>query len=246
VSEPPHTWRRDAAAALLTLLLLLAWEASGADLPLSRLFGGAEGFAWRNHWLLSAVLHDGMAWAARGLFLLLGLNVLRPLPLIGALPRTLRLRWWLITLLCALSVSLLKRHSLVSCPWSLAEFGGGAALIPHLSPAAWWGAGDGGPGRCFPAGHVSNAFAFVVGALALRTVSARAARLWLVAVCTLGLLLGLTQLVRGAHFASHSLWTAWLCFSLSALVWHGAAAAAPMRHTAGHGLQPRRRRTPAA
>jgi membrane-associated PAP2 superfamily phosphatase len=232
--------------ALLTLLPLLAWDASGVDLPLSRLFGNAAGFAWRDHWLLSTVLHDGAAWAGRGLFVLLGVNVLRPLPLIGALPRAQRLRWWLITGLCALLIALLKRFSLVSCPWSLAEFGGSAGWIPHLSPAAWWGTGEGGPGRCFPAGHVSNAFAFVAGAMALRAVSARAARRWLWAVCALGLLLGLTQLVRGAHFASHGLWTAWLCFSLSALLWHGAAAATPMRHTAGHGLQPRRRRTPAA
>jgi membrane-associated PAP2 superfamily phosphatase len=55
-----------------------------------------------------------------------------------------------------------------------------------------------------------------------------------------------TQLLRGAHFASHSLWTAWLCFSLSAAVWHIAAATTPMRHTAWHGIDPRRRRTPAA
>jgi membrane-associated PAP2 superfamily phosphatase len=235
VPEPPQARRRDAVVALLALLPLLAWDATGADLPLSRLFGDAGGFAWRNHWLLLRVLHDGSAWVLQAVFVVLGLNVLRPLPLIGALPRTLRLRWWLMTLLCALAISLLKRQSLVSCPWSLAQFGGGARLISHLSPAAWWGAGDGGPGRCFPAGHVSNAFAYVGGAMALRAVSVRAARVWLAAVCALGLLLGLTQLLRGAHFASHSLWTAWLCFVLSALVWHGAAAAAAMRQTARHG-----------
>jgi membrane-associated PAP2 superfamily phosphatase len=246
VSEPPQAWRRDAAVALLTLLLLLAWEHSGVDLPLSRWFGTANGFAGRDHWLLSLVLHDGAAWAGRALFVVLGVNVLRPLPLIGAMPRALRLRWWLISGLCALLIALLKRFSLVSCPWSLAEFGGSAEAISHLSAAAWWGAGDGGPGRCFPAGHVSNAFAFVVGAFALRAVSMHAARAWLAAVCALGLLLGWTQLLRGAHFASHSLWTAWLCFSFSALLWHGAQAVAPMRHTGGHGFDPHRRRTPAA
>ena len=132
MSESTGRWlRRDIAVALAALLLLLAWEASGADLPLTRLFGNADGFAWRNHWLLERVLHDGAAWCLQALFVLLGLNVLVPLPVIGAMPRALRLRWWLLTLLCALAISLLKRHSLVSCPWSLAEFGGSAQALAH-------------------------------------------------------------------------------------------------------------------
>jgi membrane-associated PAP2 superfamily phosphatase len=217
---------RDVAVAVVTLLFLLTWDSCGVDLPLSRLFGSAEGFPWRNHWLLEKVLHDGAAWCARALFVVLGLNVAYPLPLIGAMPRILRLRWWLMSLLCALAVALLKHYSLVSCPWNLVEFGGTARHLPHSSMAAWWGAGDGASGRCFPAGHVSNAFAVVGGTLALREVSRTAARWWLAAVCAAGLALALTQLVRGAHFASHSLWTAWICWTLSITIWHAAEAAA--------------------
>jgi hypothetical protein len=100
--EPARRWlRRDIAVALVTLVLLLWWEASGADLPLTRLFGTADGFAWRNHWLLERVLHDGAAWCLQAVFVVLGLNVLVPLPVIGAMSRSLRLRWWLMTLLCA-------------------------------------------------------------------------------------------------------------------------------------------------
>jgi membrane-associated PAP2 superfamily phosphatase len=39
-------------------------------------------------------------------------------------------------------------------------------------------------------------------------------------VCVIGFVLGVTQLLRGAHFPSHSLWTAWICWTLSALLWH--------------------------
>lgn len=218
--------RRDIAVAVFGLLLLLAWDASGADLALSRHFGDHAGFGLRHHWLLETVLHDAAAALLKAVFVVLALNVWRPLPLIGAMPRALRLRWWLMSLLCALAVSLLRRHSLVSCPWSLAEFGGVAQRLPHGTLAAWRGAGDGGPGRCFPAGHVSNAFALVGGTLALRPVSGRVARGWLLAVCLVGALLGLTQLLRGAHFLSHSLWTAWICWTLSITLWHGAAATA--------------------
>ena len=85
MSESTGRWlRRDIAVALAALLLLLAWEASGADLPLTRLFGNADGFAWRNHWLLERVLHDVAAWGLQAVFVLLGLNVLVPLDVLDA------------------------------------------------------------------------------------------------------------------------------------------------------------------
>jgi len=220
VDAGTNWWRRDAAVALFGLLLLLGWDASGADLPLSRLFGDVDGFALRNDWLVEHVLHDGIARLLHGVFVLLGVNVLFALPVIGDMPRAQRLGWWLMSLLCALVISLLKHKSQIGCPWNFAEFGGSAHKLAHLSFAAWRGAGDGGPGHCFPAGHVSNAFALIGGTFVLRSVSLRVSRSWLVAVCLLGVLLGLTQLVRGAHFASHSLWTAWICWTLSALLWH--------------------------
>jgi membrane-associated PAP2 superfamily phosphatase len=206
--------------AVVGLILLLAWDASGADMPLSRMFGNGDGFALRHHWLVQHVLHDALAQGLHLVFVLLGVNVLFPLPVIGAMPRAQRLGWWLMSLLCALVISLLKHQSRVSCPWNFAEFGGSAHELAHLSLAAWRGRGDGGPGHCFPAGHVSNAFALVGGTFALRAVSMRASRLWLASVCVIGFVLGVTQLLRGAHFPSHSLWTAWICWTLSALLWH--------------------------
>lgn len=220
VEEVVNWRRRDAAVAIVGLILLLAWDASAADLPLSRLFGNGEGFALRHQWLVEHVLHDALAHGLHLIFVLLGVNVLFPLPVIGAMPRAQRLGWWLMSLLCALAISLLKHQSRVSCPWNFAEFGGSAHELAHLSLAAWRGGGDGGPGHCFPAGHVSNAFALVGGTFALRTVSMRASRLWLASVCGIGFVLGVTQLLRGAHFPSHSLWTAWICWTLSALLWH--------------------------
>lgn len=111
--------------------------------------------------------------------MLLGVNVLFPLPVIGAMPRAQRLGWWLmslLSLLCARVISLLEHRSRVSCPWNFAEFGGSAHALAPLSLAAWrcGGDGDGGPGHRLPAGQVSNAFALVGGTFALRTVAMRA------------------------------------------------------------------------
>jgi membrane-associated PAP2 superfamily phosphatase len=119
---------------------------------------------------------------------------------------------------------LLKQLSLTSCPWSLAEFGGSARHVSHWA----WGVADGGEGRCFPAGHATAAFCFLPGYFALRAAAPVAARRWLLAVLGAGAVLGVVQVMRGAHFASHSLWTGWFCwaFALAALQ---AAGAGPRR-----------------
>jgi len=207
----PTMLRRDLGVVLAALLPVLAWDAGGLDLALERLLGGPEGFAWRSHWLTSTVLHQGgraLAWVAVAL---LALNVLRPL--LGCrLTRGERLRWLLVTLAVFAVVPLVKDSSATSCPWSLAEFGGSASYVSHWR----WGVADGGPGRCFPSGHATAAAAFFTGWFALRRRHPRGARRWLAATLALTALLGAAQMLRGAHYLSHVLWAAWLCWAMAA------------------------------
>jgi membrane-associated PAP2 superfamily phosphatase len=49
----------------------------------------------------------------------------------------------------------------------------------------------------------------------LRDVDRTAARYALAFSLVLGVLTGLTQLARGAHFLSHVLLTAWVCFAVA-------------------------------
>ncbi len=202
---------------LAGLAVVVAWDAGGLDLAVSRLVGDRHGFPWRDQWLFSVVLHDGarwLAWLAAGVVLV---NVWRPLPFARSLERVERVRWVAATLACVVLIPLLKQASLTSCPWSLAEFGGTAQPVSH-----WLlGRPDGGSGHCFPAGHPVAAFGFLPGYFVLRRTEPVAARRWLAATVAAGLLLSATQLVRGAHFVSHSLWTAWLCWATSLLVLHG-------------------------
>lgn len=201
-------WRRqDLLVTTLALLALLLWDFSGADLPLSRLFGDHEGFAWRAHWFTDTVLHDGGRWLGGVLLGALLLNLVRPWT--PALTTPERWAWAATTVALLLLVPALKRFSLSSCPYELAEFGGVAQYISHWR----WGVADGGPGHCFPSGHATSALAFVGGFFALRQRHPQAARWWLAAVLALGALYGWAQLARGAHFASHTLWSAWLCWT---------------------------------
>lgn len=193
------------------LLALLAWDASGLDLWVMRQVGDQNGFAWREHWLTAGVIHRGgrgLSWLAIGFIVLVNL---RPAQLLPQLTRRERLGWLLVTLACLALVALVKRVSLTSCPWDLQEFGGTARYVSH-----WvMGVHDGGGGHCFPSGHASAAFAFLCGGWVLARAYPRLALAWLVAVLGLGLAYGLGQTLRGAHYPSHTMWTAWICWAVT-------------------------------
>jgi membrane-associated PAP2 superfamily phosphatase len=209
----------DLAITLLGLAALLAWDASGLDLAVVRAFGDAQGFAWRDAWLTRTLLHDGGRWLAWGVIALMLADALQP-QLAGARSRA-RWYWLAVTFACALLVPAIKRLSLSSCPWDLAEFGGIASYVPHWQ----WGAVDGGPGHCFPSGHAVAAFAFFGGYFAWRGRRPAVARIWLLAVCAAGLAFGWAQLARGAHYPSHTLWTAWLCWAACVVAAHAPRSA---------------------
>ncbi len=204
--------RRDALITLTLAIALLAWDASGLDLALAHLSGGAAGFPLRGHWFLYQVLHEGgriLSWLA-----VLGLCVMVywPLGIFRRLAARQRLQLAATTLASLLAVSALKASTGISCPWDLAEFGGVARHASHWAQILQ---ADGGSGRCFPAGHASAGFAFLGGWFAFRGVAPGLAKAWLAAALAAGFTFGVAQQLRGAHFMSHTLWTAWICWSVA-------------------------------
>ncbi|MBD9664298.1 membrane-associated PAP2 superfamily phosphatase [Variovorax beijingensis] len=207
-NHPNPSNLRLGALTFLALVLLLAWDATGGDLALARLAGTPVGFPWRDNAFLVHVMHEGakdLSW----LFVIALFAAIRwPLGVLRQLPVRARAQLAFTVLLSVVAISLLKHASHTSCPWDLKEFGGAASHVSHWA----WKVYDGGAGGCFPAGHASAAFAYVGGYFVLRRVSPRAAILWLCASLAAGLLLGLSQQLRGAHYMSHTLWTAWICW----------------------------------
>ena len=157
----------------------------------------------------------------------LSLAVWWPVGVLRQVDRLQRLQLVLTTLLSLLAVVSIKYISSTSCPWDLAEFGGVARYVSHWT----LGVVDGGGAHCFPAGHASAGFAFFGGYFVLRDAAPRAARIWLVATLVVGLVLGISQQARGAHFMSHTLWTAWLCWTIAWLC-DGAATHLRLRYQA--------------
>lgn len=114
-------------------------------------------------------------------------------------------------------VQTLKGASVHSCPWDINVFGGSAQWFPLFgvsgSPA--------GPGLCWPGGHASGGFALAAAYFVLRDSRPHSAR-WMLAIGLLfGCVMSIVQMVRGAHFLSHNLWSLWLvwatCFVIDVL-----------------------------
>jgi membrane-associated PAP2 superfamily phosphatase len=227
MQSPPH--RLPALASLLGLVALLAWDRSPGDLLVAQLAGSAHGFPLRDHWLLATLLHEGgrrLSWAVA---FVLCVGVWWPMGSLQALDWPRRLQLAAGSLAAASFVATLKSVSATSCPWDLREFGGLAQHLGHWH--GFWQA-DGGTGRCFPAGHASAGFGFLAGWFAWRPVDPVRARRWLAGALLSGLVLGLAQQWRGAHFMSHTLWSGWLCWNVAWGADALRAALAPDGHAA--------------
>jgi membrane-associated PAP2 superfamily phosphatase len=205
--------------SLVALMLLLGWDASGLDLWVARFSGSAAGFPVESHWFWRGVMHEPMRNLGWLLELTLLVGLFRPFGVLKRLPVERRLQLALTPLLALVTVSSIKLHSLTSCPWDLREFGGVATYASHWA----LGLADGGNGGCFPAGHASAGFAFVAGFFVFRHTMSKLATRWLLGAVVAGLALGVAQQVRGAHFMSHTLWTAWICWAVAAAVDSGVS-----------------------
>ena len=208
---------------LVLLALVLLWDLSGWDLVVMHWFGSPQGFALKENWWLSAILHTRGQQLAVLAYLFLLAMVFRPIGFFRSCTRRERAASLLAITASLLAVSLLKRISLTSCPWDLQVFGGLAHHVSH-----WHlGVADGGGGRCFPSGHASSALAFMAASFpALFSPDAarhRHGRMWLWLIVLLGLVFGVTQTVRGAHYPSHTFWTAWICWTSGWLTYRWAA-----------------------
>ena len=86
----------DLRLLLAGLCLLLAWDGSDLDMRVAQLFGGPQGFAWRDHWLLAGLMHSGGEAVGTGLVALLVIGVWWPPHFARHLTRSQRI-WWLVT-----------------------------------------------------------------------------------------------------------------------------------------------------
>jgi membrane-associated PAP2 superfamily phosphatase len=200
------TLRFDLLVTFAGLAVLLFWDGLGLDLPAIRSVGDASGFSLRDAWFTAGIAHEGGRTLAGFVYALLIVNLFKPL--IKGPSKGERIYALVMAIVCMSLIPVFKRMSHTSCPWDLAEFGGVASYVSHWT----FGVLDGGPDHCFPSGHASAAFGFFSLYFGLRGSRPDIARWVLAAVLVLGVAYGWAQMARGAHYPSHTMWTAWICW----------------------------------
>ena len=194
--------------ALTMLILLFYFPVGGAiDLHLIQPFMDASGnFIYRDNWYLVQINHTlfkNMLSAVYLSFLALWFGSFK-------LPRLKAKRWqygymfWMSMLSLGI-IGILKSTSTHACPWYMVE----------QTPMGYIWNFAATHGHCFPGGHASVGFALLTGFFAYRLTQPKLAYLFLVLGLVIGFILGWGQMMRGAHFLSHNLWTGWITFAVN-------------------------------
>jgi len=117
--------------------------------------------------------------------------------------------------LSALCVSWVKSWSNMDCPWDLTRYGGVRPFV------GLWDVRPVGlqRGACFPAGHAGGGYAWLSLYFFLGAVRPRWRWAGLATGLGLGLVFGIAQQLRGAHFASHDIASAAICWTVAVAAW---------------------------
>lgn len=220
-----HLWR----PLFFMCLFIAMWTLGHADFWLADHLYAWEGGRWslKKAFLTENVIHV----AGRNLSAIVWLGVLGCYAVARYRDGWSHLRRPLVYLLLAtltgsLLVAWVKSWSNVDCPWDLLRYGGERPYVEFFSlrPVGL------SRGKCFPAGHASGGYAWLALYFFLFAVRP-SLRWWGLAVgLALGLTFGISQQLRGAHFLSHDLWAATICWTASAALslffWPGRKGAA--------------------
>ncbi|RNC69178.1 MAG: phosphatase PAP2 family protein [Desulfuromonadales bacterium] len=168
--------------------------------------------SWWAQWLIHKRGRDLVAVIAAGSFLTWVLSF--------QIPRLRSARWAALYLLIAIVlgtglVTIGKNVTGRHCPWDMERYGGS---VPYTRLFEKVPAGH-NKGRCFPAGHAAGGYALMASYFALRGRHAGLARAGLAAGLILGSVYGWGQMARGAHFLSHNIWSAAVCWFAAFLLY---------------------------
>lgn len=212
-------WRNHLLIPLICFLALaVLFENTRIDLMLADWIYGLEGGRWtlKHNYLFSTILHDDAKSMVKAM-----LNIIIVLAIasnwIGWLKPYRRALWYLALAIfvSTLLVNVGKRITHVDCPWSLTRYGGGKPYIRLLEPSVE----KLGYGKCFPAGHASAGYALLAFYFFLLYIRPTWRYYGLGIGIAVGMVFGITQQLRGAHFLSHDLWTISVCWFIS-LAWY--------------------------
>lgn len=175
----------------------------------------SHSWAWKNSWLAEHFFHRG----GRNLSIALGITCIVLLFIIDYRKTHTQNRKPLIYLVTTITgssliISILKALLSVSCPWEFSRYGG--TLHYHkVIEQLFLHNGSG----CFPAGQASAGYAWVALYFVGCHYQSQLRWLGLALALVAGLILGVAQQIRGAHFLSHDLWTLGVCWFFALFIY---------------------------
>lgn len=214
-----HFWIRHALFPLLLLLVLaILFEVTELDRRTADAWFDFEARVWPNKhsFWAEGVLHDGGRAAVS---LVAGAALL----VWAGSWRIPRFRPWrrqalflaLTILLSVGAVGLIKTLSNRHCPWDLQRYNGTVPWTRFFEPLP----PQVRPGHCFPSAHAATGFSLLGLYFLFLDRDRRRALLGLGIGLATGCLFSFAQLVRGAHFLSHDLWSAAICWTVALVLY---------------------------
>lgn len=199
-------------------LLLISGLILAADLDrgVADYFYSIQGnsWAWKESWLAEGIFHKGGRSLSILLALLLLVLVIASHFSFWLSPHKKPLLYLLVaTAGSSLLISLLKSSLAVSCPWEFDRYGGDLPYANVFDQLVLRN-GEG----CFPAGHASAGYAWISAYFLGVHYQSRWRWLGLAIPLLAGMVLGVVQQIRGAHFLSHDIWSLAICWFFSLLM----------------------------
>lgn len=190
-------------------------------------------FPWDNTWFARDFMHGYLkqviVWF--GFLTIAAMLIDLVYPLFRKSPLR-RLQWRFVALASVLEpllVRTLKSSSNLHCPVGIDLYGGRAPLLRLFDavPLDWHA------GHCFPAGHASAGMWLSALAVFWLPANPRKALAVFLGGLFVGLTMGWVQQMRGMHFLTHTLATAWLStallFAMLVLFWNPLNAGTTLR-----------------
>ncbi|QIO05827.1 phosphatase PAP2 family protein [Acinetobacter shaoyimingii] len=208
----PFFFKQCCLLSISFIVLLLFFPIGGKiDLMLSQPWINDQGLFFLKHsWALEVLNHQYVK------HLIIFCDVLFFLAWLASfkIPKYRSTRWqngyfFMMVILSVSIIGILKAHSSHSCPWDLTVVSDTGISWNFIK----------GSGHCFPGGHASSGFALMVGYFIFRLSDPPRAYFYLTAGIILGFAMGWAQMMRGAHFISHNLWTAWIIWALNLVIY---------------------------
>lgn len=198
--------------ALSAMVILLIGEFTQIDFMIEDFYYDStlKTFPWKNAWFAKILMHvyikNLILSCGFLLYLFLLIDLFKPMHIVNSWLR-FRLRFVATaSVVIPVTLSLLKKHSVLHCPWDIDRYNGSAPFLKLLDyvPKGLEA------GACFPAGHASTGLWLAsLCVFWLPTNPTKAKYVFAMGLFT-GFILGWVQQMRGAHFLFHTLWSMWI------------------------------------